>query len=182
MSSDRSRAPPDPHSSSRSEHHAKAYLSKNTLDALAPSSLLQDSHHARHSLDNLRISTGVSSSPSRCCSRGSSAALSASHVQQQQRQQQPAAENSCSRETRGEDSTFEYKLPRGGLFEWVSCPHYLGEVVVYGGFVMMHGGRTLTVVVFLWVVRASIFPACLVCEVLKLLPRMLPVRSKYDRM
>lgn len=26
-----------------------------------------------------------------------------------------------------------YSIPMGGLFRWVSCPHYLGEIIIYAG-------------------------------------------------
>jgi 3-oxo-5-alpha-steroid 4-dehydrogenase 1 len=37
------------------------------------------------------------------------------------------------RATRGE----QYYIPRGGLFEWVSCPAYLGEIVEWSGWALM---------------------------------------------
>lgn len=47
---------------------------------------------------------------------------------------------------------FEYQVPSGGFFELVSCPHYLGEVVIYFGFVIMQKAGGLSPVVLLWVV------------------------------
>ncbi len=29
-----------------------------------------------------------------------------------------------------------YQVPRGGLYEWVSCPNYLGELLEWGGFAL----------------------------------------------
>jgi 3-oxo-5-alpha-steroid 4-dehydrogenase 1 len=28
----------------------------------------------------------------------------------------------------------EYKLPRGGLYNWISCPNYLGEIIIWTGW------------------------------------------------
>lgn len=30
-----------------------------------------------------------------------------------------------------------YSIPRGGLFEWVSCPNHLGEIIQWSGFALM---------------------------------------------
>jgi steroid 5-alpha reductase family enzyme len=30
-----------------------------------------------------------------------------------------------------------YAIPRGGLFRWISCPNFLGEIVEWGGFALM---------------------------------------------
>lgn len=47
-----------------------------------------------------------------------------------------------------------YKIPRGGAFELVSCPHYLGEVIIYAGLALAaQGGRRSTAwLMLLWVV------------------------------
>lgn len=31
----------------------------------------------------------------------------------------------------------DYSIPRGGLFEWVSCPNLLGEIIQWWGFALM---------------------------------------------
>jgi 3-oxo-5-alpha-steroid 4-dehydrogenase 1 len=30
-----------------------------------------------------------------------------------------------------------YSIPRGGVFEWVSCPNHMGEIIQWGGFALM---------------------------------------------
>jgi 3-oxo-5-alpha-steroid 4-dehydrogenase 1 len=30
-----------------------------------------------------------------------------------------------------------YVVPRNGLFGWVACPHYLGEILSFVGYAMM---------------------------------------------
>ncbi|XP_022971054.1 polyprenol reductase 2-like [Cucurbita maxima] len=39
----------------------------------------------------------------------------------------------------------EYKIPHGDWFEIVSSPHYLAEIVIYGGLVVASGGEDLTI-------------------------------------
>lgn len=46
-----------------------------------------------------------------------------------------------------------YSIPRGGAFEWVSCPHYTGEVVIYAGLSLLTWPHASNVPLMLgWVV------------------------------
>lgn len=47
----------------------------------------------------------------------------------------------------------QYAVPRGGAFEWVSCPHYLAEIVIYSGFCVAQRVTPLAALVLTWVVR-----------------------------
>ena len=50
-----------------------------------------------------------------------------------------------------------YAVPQGGAFTLVSCPHYLGEIVIYLGLTLILGGSNLCVwVVLAWVVSSSL--------------------------
>jgi protein-S-isoprenylcysteine O-methyltransferase Ste14 len=33
----------------------------------------------------------------------------------------------------------EYAIPRGGLYEWISCPNYFGELIEWSGFALAAG-------------------------------------------
>lgn len=49
-----------------------------------------------------------------------------------------------------------YRIPQGGLYRWVSCPNYLGEMVEWAGFAVCTG--SLPAAAFaLWTV-ANLFP------------------------
>ncbi|CAL5378333.1 unnamed protein product [Camellia sinensis] len=39
----------------------------------------------------------------------------------------------------------EYVIPHGDWFDYVSCPHYLAELVIYAGLMVANGGADLTV-------------------------------------
>ena len=43
-----------------------------------------------------------------------------------------------------------YRIPEGGLFRWVSCPNYLGEMLIYASFALMVW-HWLPVLVLAWV-------------------------------
>jgi len=34
------------------------------------------------------------------------------------------------------DGSAEYQIPRGGLFQWISCPNYLGELLEWWGWAL----------------------------------------------
>jgi 3-oxo-5-alpha-steroid 4-dehydrogenase len=54
-----------------------------------------------------------------------------------------------------------YVMPRGGVFEWVSCPHYLGEIVIYAGLAVAARCSGLSVAILAWVVRSRLpFGTC----------------------
>lgn len=40
----------------------------------------------------------------------------------------------------------------GGLFELVSCPHYLAEIVIYLGLLIASGGQLMPLLMLVWVV------------------------------
>ena len=47
-----------------------------------------------------------------------------------------------------------YALPEGGAFTLVSCPHYLGEIVIYCGLALVAEGSNMCIwIVLAWVVR-----------------------------
>ncbi len=46
--------------------------------------------------------------------------------------------------------------PSGGPFRWVSCPHYLGEIVIYAGLALLAGQELpLTLLILCWVVSSE---------------------------
>ena len=52
-------------------------------------------------------------------------------------------------------------LRLGGCFGWVSCPHYLGEIVIYIGLLLLQRGRRLNAwLILLWVVSTKL----MLCE------------------
>lgn len=52
----------------------------------------------------------------------------------------------------------------GGAFEWVSCPHYLAEVVIYVGLLFVLRGRHVNAwLILFWVVRPCALAAVAIC-------------------
>ncbi|KAH7664643.1 Polyprenol reductase protein [Dioscorea alata] len=61
------------------------------------------------------------------------------------------------REHRGAD---EYVIPHGDWFEYVSCAHYLAEIVIYASILLASGGLDLTIwLLFFFVVSNLVFAA-----------------------
>ncbi|RMZ53565.1 hypothetical protein APUTEX25_003387 [Auxenochlorella protothecoides] len=53
-----------------------------------------------------------------------------------------------------------YRIPRGGLFELVSCPHYLAEIVIYSGLGLLIGAqRPLAWLILAWVAANLVLAA-----------------------
>lgn len=51
------------------------------------------------------------------------------------------------------DAAGPYSIPKGGAFELVSCPHYLAEIIIYLGLLMVLGRHNVLIwLVFTWVV------------------------------
>jgi steroid 5-alpha reductase family enzyme len=50
----------------------------------------------------------------------------------------------------------EYVLPEGWLFNYISCPHYLGEIIEWGGWAVMTW--SLSGFVFFIFTLANLFP------------------------
>lgn len=46
-------------------------------------------------------------------------------------------------------------VPAGGLFEFVSCPHYLAEIVIYLGLLVASGGQLMPLLMLVWVVSSQ---------------------------
>lgn len=49
----------------------------------------------------------------------------------------------------------KYSIPRGGLFEYVSCPHYFAEILIYLGMAVSFCpfNNLKSIYPFIWVVR-----------------------------
>ena len=53
----------------------------------------------------------------------------------------------------GTIKTYDHLIPQGGWFRYVSCPHYLAEVLIYLAFIVVVGPAHKTVwsvVVYVW--------------------------------
>jgi steroid 5-alpha-reductase/3-oxo-5-alpha-steroid 4-dehydrogenase 1 len=53
----------------------------------------------------------------------------------------------------------DYKIPRGGLFEFVSCPNYFGEIIQWFGFAL--ATWSLPGLAFAWYSAANLVPRAL---------------------
>ena len=66
-----------------------------------------------------------------------------------------------------------YALPEGGAFTLVSCPHYLGEIVIYCGLALVAGGSNICIrIILAWVVRSPLPVAITFTHTLAAIPRV----------
>jgi len=47
----------------------------------------------------------------------------------------------ASLRSKKKESSSSHYIPRGHLFEWVSCPHYLCEIIIYSSLCIIFGGK-----------------------------------------
>lgn len=52
-----------------------------------------------------------------------------------------------------------YSVPKGGMFELVSCPHYLAEILIYAAIATVTGGRTGPLLIGTWVLLNLVLAA-----------------------
>ncbi|RWS02523.1 polyprenol reductase-like protein, partial [Dinothrombium tinctorium] len=45
---------------------------------------------------------------------------------------------------KGQVTTYRHSIPKGGWFEFVSCPHYFAEILIYFSFCFIFAGRHIT--------------------------------------
>lgn len=67
----------------------------------------------------------------------------------------------------GKQMQEKYLMPEGGLFEVVSCPHMLAEVVIYVGVLVILGPLTDWLWVTLWVLSNQVSHCCHQPELLR---------------
>ncbi|XP_013417166.1 polyprenol reductase [Lingula anatina] len=66
------------------------------------------------------------------------------------------------RKTEGKVRNYAHRIPRGGLFEYVSSPHYLMEIIIYLAFATVVGLRNISV----WSVFVFVLLNQAVCAIL----------------
>ena len=53
----------------------------------------------------------------------------------------------------------DYKVPHGGLYRWISCPNYLGEIIQWSGWLCLTWNRA-SLAFFVWSI-ANLLPRAL---------------------
>jgi 3-oxo-5-alpha-steroid 4-dehydrogenase 3 len=48
------------------------------------------------------------------------------------------------KDLKGRVVTYRHSIPRGGLFEHLSCPHYFAEILIYMSLCLVMGGKSST--------------------------------------
>lgn len=72
----------------------------------------------------------------------------------------------------------KYSMPRGGWFEWISCPHFLAEIGIYVALVMMNPSNASLWMCLMWVISNQTISAVRTHEFYKKTYRPYPKSRK----
>uniref|UniRef100_A0A7S3QK73 3-oxo-5-alpha-steroid 4-dehydrogenase C-terminal domain-containing protein n=1 Tax=Dunaliella tertiolecta TaxID=3047 RepID=A0A7S3QK73_DUNTE len=88
------------------------------------------------------------------------AALAARGISRLQRSKRGGLDGDSEGSKGHNEDASMYSIPRGGAFEWISCPHYAGEIIIYAGLLLLTWPHSPNVFLMLgWVVTNLVLAA-----------------------